>query len=163
MFFIEDIPFLSARIKSFHPIPGKLYGFKGKTYFNKIRELDWVTGAFLLIRKKVLDKIEGFDESYFMYTEETDLCFRTKKLGWKVVYNPNWEIIHYGGASGHNWSYVTAEFNGVKLFYRKHYPIWQSYVLRLFLKGGAFIRIFLYLLTNGKEASKAYAEAFVKA
>ena len=135
----------------------------GEDFYRFEKELDWVTGAFFLIRKKVIDDIGYFDEDYFMYTEEVDFCFRAKQSGWKVYYLPKWFITHIGGASGKAWSYVIAEFEGVKLFYKKHYPAWQYPILRLFLKIGALGRIIVFGVLKGKEAALSYAKAFMVA
>lgn len=159
---IQDIPFVDNFIKPFHPMHTKSF-IKGESFYDREKELDWVTGAFFLIRDSVLKKVGYFDEDYFMYTEETDYCFRTKENGWKVYYNPRWSIIHYGGASGKSYSHVLREFDGVKTFYRKHYPPWQYPLLRLLLKVGALGRIVLFGIVEGKEAAQAYAEAFKKA
>jgi len=159
---IQDIPFVDKLIKPFHPMKEKSF-VKGESFYEKEKEIDWITGAFFLMRKEVSKQVGGFDEDYFMYTEEVDLCYRSKKVGWKIYYNPKWSITHLGGASGKKWSFVTREFDGVKLFYKKHYPKWQYPVLRLFLKTGAFWRMFLFGLLKGKGAAKAYAKAFFKA
>jgi GT2 family glycosyltransferase len=98
-----------------------------------------------------------------MYTEETDFCYRAKKAGWSIYYNPKWNIVHLGGASGEKWSFVTREFEGVKLFYKKHYPLWQYPVLRVLLKIGSLWRIVVFGVLKGRGAAKAYAESFFKA
>ncbi|MFA4941971.1 MAG: glycosyltransferase family 2 protein [Patescibacteria group bacterium] len=61
---------------------------------NSIREVDWLLGSFLFCRRVCLDKIGLFDERFFMYFEDTDLCRRTWGKGWKVVYFPKSQIIH---------------------------------------------------------------------
>lgn len=61
---------------------------------NSIREVDWLLGSFLFIRKEALNEIGLFDEKFFMYFEDTDLCRRFWKDGWSIVYNPEAEIIH---------------------------------------------------------------------
>jgi len=155
---IQDIPGVDKFIKPFHPMHSKSFK-KGEQFYKKAKELDWVTAAFFLIRKKVVEDIGYFDEEYFMYTEETDYCFRAKKAGWKIFYTPKWEITHLGGASGKKMSYVIQEFEGVKLFYKKHYPAWQYPILRLLLKIGSAGRIVLFGLLEGKGAAKAYAKA----
>ncbi len=63
-------------------------------------EVDWVPGAFTVIRKEVLEETGGFDERFFLYYEETDLCLRAKARGWKVYFYPGARIRHVGGASG---------------------------------------------------------------
>jgi GT2 family glycosyltransferase len=156
---IQDLPFVDKLIKPFHPHKTNS-PLKNDSFYEKERELDWITGAFFMIRKKVIDEVGGFDKDYFMYTEETDLCFRVKKLGWKVWYEPKWSMVHLGGGSSEKWSFVTKEFQGVKTFYKKHYSKWQYPILRLLLKEGAALRFMFYLITGRREARKAYAEAF---
>lgn len=63
----------------------------------KEHEVDSISGAFMLVRKKVLDQVGLFDEDYFMYAEDIDLCFRIKEAGYKVMYVPRVKIIHYKG------------------------------------------------------------------
>lgn len=59
------------------------------------REVDYLLGAALLVRRGALDRVGGFDPAYFMYFEDQDLCRRFWKAGWKVVYHPKAELIHY--------------------------------------------------------------------
>jgi GT2 family glycosyltransferase len=66
---------------------------------DRVLEVDWVPGTFTLIRKPLLDQLEGFDERFFIYYEETDLCLRAKALGWKIYFIPDVEVEHIGGAS----------------------------------------------------------------
>jgi N-acetylglucosaminyl-diphospho-decaprenol L-rhamnosyltransferase len=67
--------------------------------FNLASPVDWVVGAALLTRRAVLEQIGGFDEGYFMYSEELDWCRRAALAGWQTVYLPTAEIIHYEGKS----------------------------------------------------------------
>lgn len=62
-------------------------------------EVDWVPGTFTIVRKEMLNSIGFFDERFYLYYEETDLCLRAKKAGWKVYFIPFAEVIHIGGAS----------------------------------------------------------------
>jgi hypothetical protein len=136
---------------------------KNTKFYKEEKQLDWVTGAFFLMRKEVYKNVGNFDEKYFMYTEETDYCFRAKALRWQVWYLPQWSIVHIGGASGTSENAVLGEFTGVKLFYKKHYPKWQYPILRLFLKIGALIRMAILGILEGPGAFKTYAKAFIKA
>ena len=61
-------------------------------------EVDWVPGTFTLYRREMLLQTGLFDERYFVYYEETDLCRSAKKLGWQVCFIPDAEVIHVGGA-----------------------------------------------------------------
>lgn len=62
-------------------------------------EVDWVTGACFLARREAFEAIGGFDESYFMYVEEVDLCWRLHRAGWRVLHEPRARVFHVGGAS----------------------------------------------------------------
>jgi len=157
---IQDVPFVDALIKPFHPMHIKSFFAKGESFYKKEKELDWVTGAFILTRKKILEEVSGWDEDYFMYVEEVDLCFRVKSAGRQIKYLPQWSIIHYGGASGTKELSVIGEFNGLKRFYKKFYPSWQYPLLRLTLKIGALGRIVLFGILEGRETAKIYAKAF---
>jgi GT2 family glycosyltransferase len=83
--------------------------FRGSALFNpesyggwerdSIREVDIVSGCFLLIRRELWDRLGGFDPEFFMYGEDADLCLRARKLGARPMITPEATIIHYGGAS----------------------------------------------------------------
>ena len=64
------------------------------------REVDFIAGACLLVRRDTYVQVGGFDERFFMYQEETDWQFRIKQAGWKVVFTPSGVVTHLGGASG---------------------------------------------------------------
>jgi GT2 family glycosyltransferase len=64
------------------------------------RDVDWVGGAFMFIRRKVIDKIGGLDTRFFFYGEDAEFCRRTWKNHWRVFYDPAVSIVHLGGASG---------------------------------------------------------------
>ncbi len=66
---------------------------------DKPLEVDWVPGTFSIVRKKMLDEIGPFDERFYIYYEETDLCMRAKKAGWTIYFIPDAEVTHIGGAS----------------------------------------------------------------
>jgi hypothetical protein len=71
----------------------------GKWQRDSIREVDIVTGCFLMIEKKLWDLLGGFDSRFFMYGEDADLCLRAKNAGARPLITPDATIIHYGGAS----------------------------------------------------------------
>lgn len=71
-----------------------------KDFDHKSQEdVDQLMGAALLVRKSIIDKIDGFDENFFMYYEEVDLCYRIKQYGWRIVFLPQACIAHLGGRS----------------------------------------------------------------
>jgi N-acetylglucosaminyl-diphospho-decaprenol L-rhamnosyltransferase len=97
--------------------------------WKSIREVDIVSGCFLLIRKELWDKLEGFDLTFFMYAEDADLCMRTWKTGSKCIINPDFKIIHFHGAS----EKVRADkmirlFTAKALLFKKHWnPVTARY------------------------------------
>ncbi|MDX9835207.1 MAG: glycosyltransferase family 2 protein [Desulfobulbus sp.] len=66
---------------------------------DSVREVDIVTGCFLLIEKKLWGQLDGFDPQFFMYGEDADLCLRAAQEGARPIITPNATIVHYGGAS----------------------------------------------------------------
>lgn len=88
---------------------------------DKTRTVDWLAGASMLIKHRVLDEVGLFDENYFLYFEETDLCFRAKKHGWSTVYVRDSKVKHIGSVStGRNsWGRVP----GYWLDSRRHFFI----------------------------------------
>jgi GT2 family glycosyltransferase len=90
---------------------------------NKNHEADVLAGAFMMIRKDVLDKTGGFDEDFFMYGEDIDLSYRIQKAGFKNYYLAEACIIHFKGESTKRGSlnYVRMFYNAMSIFVRKHY------------------------------------------
>lgn len=93
-----------------------------------IHEIDSPSGSFYLSRKKLLDKVAGFDEDYFMYGEDIDLSYRIKKLGYKILYYPLFHVTHlkYTSGLGTNNSHIREQikkhfYDAMKIFYQKHY------------------------------------------
>lgn len=67
--------------------------------YQSVREVEVVAGCFMLVSKAAIDRVGGLDESYFMYGEEMDWCWRFRNGGWQVLYYPEARIVHYGGVS----------------------------------------------------------------
>jgi len=80
-------------------IGGKLFGKQSLLSRKSVFETDWVSGGAMMIRKKLFRELGGFDEKYFMYFEDVDLCLRAKKKGWKVVVQPEAKVFHKSGQS----------------------------------------------------------------
>ncbi|WP_439587270.1 glycosyltransferase [Hydrogenophaga sp.] len=62
-------------------------------------QVDWMAGASLMVRHRVLEETQGFDERFFLYFEETDLCLRARRAGWTAVYLPKSQVMHIGSVS----------------------------------------------------------------
>jgi N-acetylglucosaminyl-diphospho-decaprenol L-rhamnosyltransferase len=63
------------------------------------RSVEWVSGSCVLLRRRALDEVGLFDEGYFMYVEDVDLCTRLRRAGWEVRFSPELEVVHIGGVS----------------------------------------------------------------
>ena len=153
MSFLDDLPF-GYILKPFH--------IDHDSFYQKEHEVDWVTGAAILIPKNIIKKTGMLDENIFMYGEEVEWCYRIKKEGYKVVFTPESQIIHIGrGSSGKISSRAfIGEFKGLIYFYKKHKGILPLQLLRIFLKIGALARIFIFTLTGRVELAKVYVEVF---
>lgn len=90
---------------------------------NEDHEVDVLAGAFMMIKKEVLDKTGGFDEVFFMYGEDVDLSYRIQKAGYKNYYFAGSNIIHFKGESTRKGSmnYVRMFYKAMSIFVRKHY------------------------------------------
>jgi len=101
-----------------------LNAFRGRSLAGRPRrrETDWVSGAFMLARRRALEDAGFFDEGFFLYFEDIDLCLRTKARGWKAVYLPEAKAFHEGGATTRprglqsRWEYRRSQLR----FYDKH-------------------------------------------
>ena len=100
------------------------------------QDVDWLVGAALLVRGEVLAALGGFDPQFFMYSEETDLCRRIRRAGWRVVYDPVAIVIH---AEGRSSGQVSAQrhilFNRSKVRYVRKWqgPMWAELLRRYLL------------------------------
>lgn len=90
---------------------------------NQTYEVDAVSGAFMMMRGELFQKIGGFDQQFFMYGEDLDLCYRTQKSGYKVYYVNTTEIIHFKGESTKRSSIDETKifYDAMHLFVRKHF------------------------------------------
>jgi len=102
-----------------------------KSVFANQMEVGWVSGAALSIRKDVFRKVKGFDENFFMYFEDRDLCYRVKDLGYKVMVNNAIKVIHFGGKTPiFNRDRKRIYYQAQNYYWRKHYGLWNSLVMR---------------------------------
>lgn len=93
--------------------------------------VDCVVGAFMLIDSGLMKMCNGLDESYFMYGEDIDLCYRIKQMGYDVYYYGKYDIIHYKGASGKNKRLLYEFHKSMEIFYDKHYKKDDSIIINV--------------------------------
>jgi len=127
---------------------GKMLGRTLGGYLNlywdteRIREVDWITGAFFLIRRKAIQDVGLLDENFFMYYEDADWCYRMRQRGWKIFYFPFFEIVHYVGESDGKFSPHTfiEQHKSMHYFFKKHRGKKALFMLRLIVSGGLTLR-----------------------
>jgi N-acetylglucosaminyl-diphospho-decaprenol L-rhamnosyltransferase len=102
-------------------------------------EPGWVSGACMMARRSALLAVGGFDEEFFLYEEDVDLCLRLRRAGWRVLYTPAAEVVHYLGRSMESdpWRSRLEYHRSHLRFYRKHNAALQTLLLRAWLAGGA--------------------------
>ena len=129
----------------------KMLGFTRRYYMSHLpwdqpSQIEVVSGAFCLLRRKALDQVGLLDEDFFMYGEDIDLSFRLLKGGWQNWYLP-FDIIHYKGESTEKTSfrYVHVFYQAMLIFFRKHYGH-LSLLFTLPVKVAIYFRAFLALL-----------------
>ncbi len=117
---------------------------------HETNEVEILSGAFMFMRKSVLDKIGLLDETFFMYGEDIDLSYRIIKEGHKNFYFPETTIIHYKGESTKKGSlnYVKVFYNAMLIFARKHFSQNQSGLFSLLINFAIVFRGLLTLLAN---------------
>jgi len=123
----------------------KLFGRYNMSYLdpNIECEVDVLSGSLLLVRMDVMEKIGYFDEDYFMYGEDIDLCYRIKNIGYKIFYTPTTKAIHYRGESTKKgeFSFITNFHSAMLTFINKHFKDQYPILLRFALIVGVYARI----------------------
>ena len=134
---------------------------------NRVREVEWATGACLLVRKETVEEVGLLDENFFMYYEDADWCYRMRKKGWKTFYFPLFEAFHYVGKS-------TDKFNSksfIERYKSMYHYFWKRggkralFLLRFIICSGLGLRLMgllmIYLFSKNnriklKESFRAY-------
>jgi GT2 family glycosyltransferase len=121
---------------------GRWFPSRGPELDKGPQPVDYVEGAALLIRRDIYLQLNGFDEGFFMYAEEVDLCYRLRKAGWQVWYHPQARILHHGGGSSLNRRTQREGdlYRSRVRFFRKHYGN----------RAAEFLKLQIYILTAVK-------------
>ena len=143
----------------------RMFGGYWRTHwdFRATIETEQVMGACMMLRRP----LPRFDEDYFLYCEDTDLCYRVRQAGGKIYYVHDAVFVHHLGASGESQrAQMVIYYNrGKERYFRKFHGAWQARVCRWLNKGGALLRMLLGLagvvLTLGRRAGfRRYAATF---
>jgi N-acetylglucosaminyl-diphospho-decaprenol L-rhamnosyltransferase len=118
--------------------------------------VDAVNGAFMLMRRAMLDQIGLFDEGYWMYMEDLDLCYRAARAGWITWYEPSVEAMHIkAGTSGH--------YRALRLNYAFHYGMFRYYRTHLASQRGELFNVLVYAGIGLKFLGSALVSAVARA
>ena len=134
--------FLSATyLYKFFP-GNRFFGRERMTWwdYDDIREVESTSGCFMLVRKDAINEVGMMDEQFFMYAEEMDWCYRFSKKGWKIVFAPVGEIIHYRGKSSkQNEVKSKLQNRGSAILFVKKHRNRLTFILACFLVGLFFV------------------------
>ncbi len=145
----------ATKFKKYFP-KSRISLLRKRKFYPKQTFVEIVSGACVMIRKDAYEDIGGWDEDYFLYFEDDDLCYRLNKAGWLVSYYPESKVIHYGGKSTPEGGISKARmYSGLFLFFRKHRGQVHSFLLALvwirkLLKYYAKYATNIILVTQGK-------------
>ena len=117
--------------------------YEGDFDHDKAREVDWLFGACLLVRRDAADEVGLFDEDFFMFSEETDWCYRFRQAGWSVWFFPGAEVVHVGGAS-HGGRLFAENVRGHLRFLAKHRGAREAERARRLLLAGVRLRLLVF-------------------
>ena len=117
---------------------------------NETYEIDCLTGAFMFMRKSALDDVGFLDETFFMYGEDIDLCFRIKNAGWKIVYYGKSKITHLKGASSKKQkNKLLYEFyRAMYIYYKKHHSDQTYFIVNWIVYFGISLLCIVKLIVN---------------
>lgn len=126
---------------------------------DKIRKVDWVSGACMMVRVDIFKKLNGFDEKLFMYVEDMEICFRAKKLGFLTYFYPNLMLKHKSLGSSNRTFAIINIYKGILHFYAKHKTYLEYLIVKTLLIMKAEILILVGFLTFNSELKDRYRKA----
>lgn len=131
----------------------RFFGRYNLTYLDPDQEtsVDAISGSFMMARREAVDQVGLLDESFFMYGEDLDWCYRFKQAGWDVKYVPHTKIIHYKGESSKFAafdSFITF-YRAMDLFVRKHFGSRWTFLFHFLIRVGILFRAGVGLVARG--------------
>lgn len=125
----------------------------------RISKVDWVKGALLMIPKRVFEKLGGFDEEIFMYTEDMELCYRAHQLGYEVYFYPDVVVRHKDQGSSNRTFAIVNIYKNLQYFYKKHRSKNEYLIIRMTLKLKAGVLLALGRLIHNTYLISTYEQA----
>lgn len=151
----DFIPVFRTLLPSFHR--------KFSNYYQNGREVGWVGGTAMMIKKDVLKRVGYLDENIFMYGEDVEYCMRARKKGFKIGWTDETSIMHLGGGSSsfpkeRQW---TGEFRGLLYIYGKYFGNFSRFILKLVFFLFILLRMVVFFIVGKKNTAKTYAKVLV--
>jgi len=125
----------------------------------KLSKVDFVSGGFLMIKKSFFKKLGGFDNNFFMYVEDVDLCKRAKELGYATYFTPNTSLIHSSHGSSDRSFAIENIYKSIFYYHEKHSSKLTLILVKLILKLKAHILVIVGRMINNKYLSDTYKGA----
>ncbi len=125
----------------------------------KLKDVDFVSGGFIIIRKKLFEKLSGFDENLFMYVEDMEFCYRVKQEGYGVMFDPTLSIYHEGHGSSSRGFAVVNIYKGLFYFHKKHGNLFSYFMVKLILRLKALFLVLIGRILNKNYLISAYSDA----
>lgn len=124
-----------------------------------IKEVDWVSGAALMIKGELFNKLHGFDENIFMYMEDMELCFRVKKEKYKIYFYPDIKILHKELGSSNRTFAIVNIYKNLLYFYSKHKSYPEYLLVKSFLYSKAIMALTIGIVTHNNYLTTTYKKA----
>lgn len=150
-FFLDEIPLLTHLVAP--------YQQEDPEYYTQTRKTGWVSGAGMMLTRKLLDTVGVLDEKIFMYAEDLDLCYRADQAGLEVWSVATTKITHFGQGSGNKAKAIIGEYTGLNYFFAKHHASRYSMFLSLLIYGAKFRAYFLGKIIGKKDAYETFQKA----
>lgn len=123
------------------------------------RMVDFVSGGFVAFNKELFEKLNGYDEDYFMYVEDMDICFRANKMKYSVSYIPCATIKHQGQGSSNREFAIVNIYKGLQIFYQKNKSPMELWLVKSLLGFKAALIIFIGVISGNKSLVNTYRKA----
>lgn len=123
------------------------------------KEVDWVSGGCMFMRRSLFDAIQGFDPRIFMYIEDMEICFRVRELGYTIYYYPEFTVKHVGYGSSNREFAITNIYKGIMYFYKKHKSSQEVRIVKSLLQLKAYLVLAIAKLTHKSDLSQTYKKA----
>jgi hypothetical protein len=149
---LDQIPGIKGLFRPVHP--------KYPEFFKSDREVGWVMGAFLFMKRPVYEKTNGFDENFFLYMEEVEWCRRVSEAGFHIWYTPHFDIIHVDKASAFGLpeemvKIFYREIMGLMYLLRKYYPQ-EMWWIKISTQIGITVRLIAFTILGNNMRREAY-------